>query len=168
MKEISSILYVEGKVRRGHHLWQAQCPSGWAYPLGSLLDSSFTPQPCGHYPDHFFLYQPVIFLLAILSSILWKNCKLRKMKEFNSPREETPGLAERKGRTIRLWSENRTQIRSRGKIALGHEGPMEQGHQDCQESWLNLRYDLIIKLLTFDINFLQQLVWLAAEKCVAH
>lgn len=37
----------------------------------------------------------------------------------------------------------------------------------AQELWPDLKYNLITKLLTFDISFLQQLVWLAAEKCVA-
>lgn len=50
--------------------------------------------------------------------------------------------------------------------SLGHEVPTEKTPK-LPEIMTRLKYNLIMKLFTFDISFLQQLVWLAAEKCVA-
>lgn len=53
------------------------------------------------------------------------------------------------------------------ELELWSRDPQGEDRGVAQELWPDLKYNLIIKLLTFDISFLQQLVWLAAEKCVA-
>lgn len=60
--------------------------------------------------------------------------------------------------STRRQSKSRTEMIKVAELELWSRDPQGEDRGVAQELWPDLKYNLIIKLLTFDISFLQQLV----------